>query len=187
MLLDRLDREENESTRRKDGSFMGRVRHKIEALLGNAEELLLATAEQQWAIVGQEHEETPCPAIVGMLIFGQEEYAKVLMGGDAHTREQTRAAFEGIQWITDRRKTKPETEERALQKKLTRILRVLEELILVDGDAEEWKRRAWSFGEAMKDFIWFLETVDTGVDIGNYPRTLYHGSLEPGRHKPRQQ
>ena len=82
-------------TRRKDGSFMGRVRHKIEALLGNAEELLLATAEQQRAIVGQEHEEAPCPAIVGMLILGEEEYAKVLMGGDAHTREQTRAAFEG--------------------------------------------------------------------------------------------
>jgi len=39
----------------------------------------------------------------------------------------------------------------------------------------------------MKDFIWFLETVDTGVDIGNYPRALYQGSLEPGRHRPRQQ
>jgi hypothetical protein len=39
----------------------------------------------------------------------------------------------------------------------------------------------------MKDFIWFLETVDTGVDIGNYPRTLYQGSLEPGRHRPRQE
>ncbi len=60
-------------------------------------------------------------------------------------------------------------------------------MILVDGDEEVWKRRAWSFGEAMKDFLWFLETVDTGVDIGNYPRDLYQGSLEPGRHRPRQQ
>ncbi len=121
---------------------MGRVRHKIEALLGNVEELLLATAEQHRAIDGQDHEEAPCPAIVGMLIFGQEEYAKVLMGGDAHTREQTRAAFEGIQWIAHRKKTKAETEERALQEKLTRMLRGLKEMILVDGDAEEWKRRA---------------------------------------------
>ena len=141
--------------------------------MGNVEELLLATVEQQRAIAGQDHEEAPCPAIVGMLIFGQEEYAKVMMGGDAHTREQTRAAFEGIQWIADRKKTKAETEERSLQEKLTRIFRGLKEMILVDGDAEEWKRRAWSFGEAMNDFIWFLETVDTGVDIGNYPRTLY--------------
>jgi len=101
-------------TRRRDGDFMGRVRHKIEALMGNVEELLLATAEQQRAIAGQDHEEAPCPAIVGMLIVGHEEFAKILMGGDAHTREQSRAAFEGIQWIADRRKTKAETEERAL-------------------------------------------------------------------------
>ena len=72
-----------------------------------------------------------------MSIYGQEEYAKVLMGGDAHTREQTRASFEDIHWIADRRKTKAETEERSLQEKLTRILRGLKEMILVDGDAEE--------------------------------------------------
>jgi hypothetical protein len=59
-------------------------------------------------------------------------------------------------------------------------------MILVDGDAEEWKRRALSFGEAMKDFIWFIETVDIGVDVGNYPRVLYQESSEPGRQRPRQ-
>ena len=58
-------------------------------------------------------------------------------------------------------------------------------MVLKDGDAEEWKRRAWSFGEAMKDQIWFLETVDTKVDIANYPRTLYQGSLEGRRHRPK--
>ena len=36
-----------------------------------------------------------------------------------------------------------------------------------------------SFGEAMKDFIWFIETVDIGVDVGNHPRVIH-----PGRHKP---
>jgi hypothetical protein len=158
----------------------------VEALLGNVAEMLLATVEQQQAINGEDHEEAPCPAIVGMLIYGKEEYAKVLMGGDTHTRDQTRAAFEGIQWIADRRKTKADSEERSLQEKLTRILRGLKEMILLDGDAEEWKRRVWSFGEAMKDFIWFVETVDIGVDVGNYPRVMYQGSLEPGRHKPRQ-
>jgi len=45
-------------------------------------------------------------------------------------------------------------------------------MILVDGDAEEWKRRAWSFGEAMKDLIWFMEIVDIGLDVGNYPRVM---------------
>jgi hypothetical protein len=101
------------------------------------EEMLMATAEQQRAIAGGDHEEAPCPAIVGMLMHGHGEYAKVVMGGDAHTREQTRAAFEGIQWIADRRKTKADSEERALQEKLTRILRGLKEMILVDGDTEE--------------------------------------------------
>ena len=39
----------------------------------------------------------------------------------------------------------------------------------------------------MKDFIWFVETVDIGVDVGKYPRVLYQGSLKPGRHRPRQE
>jgi hypothetical protein len=119
-----------------------------------------------------------------MLIHGQEKYAKVLVGGEVHTREQSRATFDSIQWIADRRKTTADTEERALQEKLTRVFNGQKEMILKDGNEEEWKRRAWSFGEAMKDLIWFLETVDTGVDIVNYPRTLYQGSLEPRRHIP---
>jgi hypothetical protein len=66
---------------------MGRVRPTVEALLGNVEEMMMATVEQQQTIAGQDHEEAPCPAIVGMLLYGQEEYAKVMMGGDAHTRD----------------------------------------------------------------------------------------------------
>jgi len=50
--------------------------------------------------------------------------------------------FQGIQWIADRRKTKADTEERKLQEKLTRVFKGLKEMILTDGDAEEWKRRA---------------------------------------------
>jgi len=68
-----------------------------------------------------------------------------------------------------------------------RVFRGLKEMILVDGDAEEWRRRAWSFGEGMKDLMWFLETLDMGVDIANYPRTLYQGSMEPKRHRPGQE
>jgi hypothetical protein len=158
----------------------------MEALMRNVEELLLATVEQQHVIAGQEHEEAPCPAIVGMLMHGEEEYAKVLVGGEVHTREHARATLDNIQWIADKRKTKADSEERTLQEKLTRVFRGLKEMILMDGDAEELKRRAWSFGEAMKDLLWFLETVDTGVDIGNFPRTLYQGSLEPRRHMPEQ-
>jgi hypothetical protein len=32
--------------------------------------------------------------------------------------------------------------ERALHEKLTRVFRGLKEMILIDGDAEEWKRKA---------------------------------------------
>ena len=66
---------------------MDRVRSTVEALLGNAEEMLLATGGQHHAIQGHDHEEAPCPALVGMLMHGKEEYAKVMMGGDAHTRD----------------------------------------------------------------------------------------------------
>ena len=74
-----------------------------------------------------------------------------------------------------------------MHEKLTRVFRGLKEMISKDGDAEEWKRRAWSFGEVMKDLIWFLETVDSGVDIWNFPRTLYQGSLEARRRRPEQE
>ena len=55
--------------------------------------------------------------------------------------------------MADRRKTKADTEERALHEKGTRVVRCLKEMILKDGDAEEWRKRAWSFGEAMKDLM----------------------------------
>ena len=51
--------------RRKDGDFMGRARPKVEALLGNVEEMFLATLEQQRAIAGQYHEEAPCRELSG--------------------------------------------------------------------------------------------------------------------------
>ena len=175
------------AARGRELGYMVRMRPKLEALLGNVEELMLATVGLHQAHEGQEHEEAPCPDIVGMLMHGQAEYAKVLVGGEVHTREHSRATFDNIQWIADKRKTKADTEERALQEKLTMVFRDLKEMILKDGDAEEWKRRTWSFGEAMKDLIWFLETVDTGVDIGNFPRTLYQGSREPRRHMPKQE
>ena len=161
---------------------MVRIRPTLEALSGNVEELLLGTVEIQPAHEEREHEEAPRLGILGMLVHGHEEYAYVLVGGEVHTREQTKAAFDNIQWIANRRKTKADTEWRALQEKMTMVFRGLKEMILKDGHAEEWKRRARGFGEAMKDLIWFLETVDTGVDIGNFPRTLHQGSPEARRH-----
>ncbi len=71
------------------------------------------------------------------MIQGQKEYAKVLVGGEVHTRDHARAAFGSIQWIADIRKTKADTEERALQENITRVFRGLKVMIQVDGDAEE--------------------------------------------------
>ena len=67
------------AARGKEVEYMVRIRPKLEALLGNVEELLLATVELQQAHEGREQEEAPCLGIVGMLIHGQEEYAKVLV------------------------------------------------------------------------------------------------------------
>ncbi len=170
--------------KRKEQEYIVRIRPKVEALLGNVEELLFATTGQHQGDAGQEQQDAPCPAVVALLLRGQEEYAKALVGGEVRTREQARSAFEGIQWLADRRKTKADTEERALQEKLTGIFRSLKEMILVDGDEEEWKRRAWNFGDALKDLIWLLENVDTRIDVANFPRALYQGSIEPSRHRP---
>ena len=55
---------------------------------------------------GRDHEEAPCPGIVGMLIHGQEEYAKFLMGGGS---PYTRTIPGGIrQHPVDRRQKEDE-------------------------------------------------------------------------------
>ncbi len=61
---------------------------------------------------------------------------------------QARKAFEGIQWIADMRKTHADTEERTMQEKVTRAFICLKEMILINGDTEEWKKRAYNFGAA---------------------------------------
>ncbi len=63
-----------------------------------------------------------------------------------------------------------------MQEKVTRAFKRLKEMILTNGDTEEWKIRAWNFGAAMKDLVWFMEVVDTCVDIENFPRTVYQGT-----------
>jgi hypothetical protein len=80
----------------REVDYMLRIRPKLKALMGNVEELLLATVELYQAHEGREHEEAPCFGIVGMLIHSHEEYAKVLVGREIHTREQSRAAFDNI-------------------------------------------------------------------------------------------
>jgi hypothetical protein len=87
--------------KKREVEYMIRVRPTIESLLGNMEELLLATVDMRRERGELEQPEAPCPAIVGLLIHGQEEYAKVLVGGQVHTREQARTSFDSIQWIAD--------------------------------------------------------------------------------------
>ena len=102
------------AARGQEIEYMVQIRSPLEALLGNEEELLLGTVEIEQAHEGREHEEAPCPGIVGILVHGQKECAKVLVGGEVHTREQSTAAIDNIQWIADKRKTKADTEKRAL-------------------------------------------------------------------------
>ncbi len=144
---------------------MVRVRPTVEALLGNVEELLLMCGwEVPNKMDGARRSGAPCPDIVRMVISKHEECTNALVGGGGvHTREQASKAFEGIQWIADKRKTK--AEERTLKEKVTRVFRCIKEMILTYGDAEEWKKRACNFGAGMKDLIWFLEVVDTCMDI----------------------
>jgi hypothetical protein len=51
-------------------------------------------------------------------------------------------------------------------------------MILIEGDAEALRGRAWNIGAAIQDLLWFLEHVENGIDIEAYPRTLYQGTLQ---------
>jgi hypothetical protein len=98
----------------------------------------------------------PCPAIANLVTDMQEVMARALIEERLITKKQARAAFNALQWMTHRRKTTANTEERGLQEKVTRIFRGLKVVIMVEGDAEEWRKRAWDLGAAIQDLVWFL-------------------------------
>ncbi len=100
--------------------------------------------------------------------------------GDIQTWDQTRLAFiHQLQWVMDKRKTKVEKEERSVHEYATKVLKELQRMSTKTRKKEDWTKRGREFGGAMKDLLWILETVDTRVQVDNYPRATYQESLEP--------
>ena len=54
-----------------------------------------------------------CPALVRLFINKRGEFARWIM--DATNREEAVGVMQGMQWAWDKRKTKPNTEERSIQ------------------------------------------------------------------------
>ena len=51
-------------------------------------------------------------------------------------------------------------------------------MVYKTGSEEWWRKCGIGMGDAMKDLLWILEAVDTGVDMENYPRAMFQASVE---------
>ncbi len=65
------------------------------------------------------------------------------------------------------------TEERSVQEYTVRVLKGIRCLVYKTGSEEWWRKCGLGMGDAMRDLLWILEAVETGVDTENYPRAMY--------------
>ncbi len=90
------------------------IRPVVETLLGHLEMTLFTSMEDvPGELEAKENPADPCSAIFILATNKQNMFAKELLGRPCGSDRLT-AAFEDLQWITDRRKTKADTEERSL-------------------------------------------------------------------------
>ena len=126
----------------------------------------------------KEWDNVACPAIVQLVVNKQELFVKALLGKGISSWDQTKLAFIRLQWLMDRRKTKAEIEERSMHDCAIRVYKNLQHMTDKAGPEEDWTTRGIEFGEAMGDLLRILEAVETGVEADDFPRAMYHASIE---------
>jgi hypothetical protein len=96
--------------KRRDATYLVRVRPVVETLPGNMELILVETAAcRQGGLEEEMRASGPCPAIIKLVTDMQEYMAKALIGKRVIAKEQARAEFNKLNWMADKRKTKADT------------------------------------------------------------------------------
>jgi hypothetical protein len=85
-------------------------------------ELILLTRMDKVADEAQEEEwsDVECPALVRLFVNKRREFARWIL--DATNREEAVGILKGMQWAWDKRKTKPDTEERSIQEAVKMVV-----------------------------------------------------------------
>jgi len=85
-------------------------------------ELMLLTCMDEVADEAQEEEwsDVECPALVRLFVNKRGEFARWIL--DAANREEAVGRMKGMQWAWDKRKTKPDSEERSIQEAVKLVM-----------------------------------------------------------------
>jgi len=170
-------------TRRKTRTARGRmtylqqVRPVFEKLLGQLELALLGGLEDVTDIrTESEWRTVECPALVRLFVNKQRGFARFLLEATSH--EEAVGCLMTLQWAWDRRKTRPETEDRSIQEAGQRVFNALQNALGDRLDDSGWRKAAEEFGDAVKPLCGLLDALETEVNVENYPRVMYEAGRE---------
>jgi hypothetical protein len=148
------------------------MRPLIERILGQME-LMLLTGMKEVAYEAQEAEwcEVECPALVRLFVNKRGEFVRWILV--AASREEAVGVLQGMQWAWDKRKTKPNTEERSIQKAVKLVVNIINAVLMDKIQEEEWKHEANKLGKYVRIVCDMIDALDCGVDGEDYPRVMY--------------
>ena len=78
-----------------------------------------------------------------------------------------------LQWAWDRRKTKPDTEDKSIQEAGQRVFNAIQNALGDIMDDRGWRNATVEFGDTVKPPCGLLDELETDVNVENYPRVIY--------------
>jgi ribonuclease HI len=81
---------------------------------------------------------------------------------DAASREEAVGIFKGMQWAWDKRKTKPDTEERSIQEAVKLVVDGVNAALMDKIHEEGWEEDARSFGKNVRTVCDMMDALECG-------------------------
>jgi hypothetical protein len=167
--------------KKKTETYKQEMRPVIERLLGQMELMLLTgmgevddeAHEDEWSDV-------ECPALVKLFVNQRGEFARWIL--DAASREEAVGIIKGMRWAWDKRKTKPDTEERSIQEAVKLVVDGVNAALMDKMHEAGWVEEARRFGKNVRTVCDMMDALDCVVDVEDYPRVMYESTriLESG-------
>ena len=107
---------------------------------------------------------------------------------DATNREEAVGVMQGMQWAWDKRRTKPDTEERSIHEAVKLVVDSVNASLMDKNREAEWAEEAKNFGKNVRTVCDMMDALDCGVDVEDYPRVMHETtrtleSLEGEQHQ----
>jgi hypothetical protein len=158
--------------KKKIASYKQEIKPVIERLLGQRK-LMILTGMDEVEDEAQEEElsEVECPAYVQLFINKRGVFARWIM--DVASREEAVGVLQGLQWAWDKRKTKPDTEERSIQEAVKLVVDSVNKALMGQIREEEWEEEVKKFGQHVRTVCGMMDALGCGVDEDDYPRIMF--------------